>query len=391
MEEDNKLSYEQSLINKKGNELAQLTPQLSRSIENISKELNGNAIIGDREWALNTISMLIGLGDMNDQLQVYIKAATDAGATDNEIQDILSLSSIYAGNPRAVNAARSISPYLKKESNSLRPGVTEELINVGDHETMVWDNHADGFPIVLIHCLSLDHRTWREVYPELSKTGARVIAYDIRGHGWARNAPVTNDLDQLAGDLHNLLDYLEIKQADIYGASYGGAVAQSFAVDYPEETRALALIATGLKGFSILAQRANDAEKDGMAAQVPESLIRWFTPETIALNPWEVRYARECIRHMSVDNWAAAWRTMATGDATKTAGSINVPVLALGGEHDASAVPQIMKQTADAYPNSKLIILESGTHMMPMEQLKRTAEHLIQFYKDVDQNDFRKD
>ncbi|ANK61450.1 hypothetical protein AYR56_03765 [Loigolactobacillus backii] len=385
------MSTKQTIVDQKVAELAQLTPQLSRAMANTGKELNSNAIIGDRNWALNTLAILIGMGDMNDQLQVYVKAATDAGATDNEIQDVLNLASIYAGNPRAVNAARSIAPYLKRESDRLRPNVTEELINVGDHETMVWDNHAAGFPIVLIHCLALDHRTWRDVYPEVAKTGARVIAYDIRGHGWARNAPVTKDLDQLADDLHHLLVKLDIKQADIYGASYGGAIAESFAIDYPADTRSLALIATGLKGFPVLAQRADAAEKDGMEAQVAESLIRWFTPETIARNPWEVRYSRECVRHISVTNWAAAWRAMAVGDATAAARTVKVPVLALGGKQDASAVPPIMKQMAAAYPNSKLVTLDPGTHMMPMEQPQAVAEQLIKFYQAVNQNNFRKD
>ncbi|MFC6171839.1 alpha/beta fold hydrolase [Loigolactobacillus jiayinensis] len=381
----------QSIVDQKVTELAQLTPQLSRAMANTGKELNSNAIIGDRNWALNTLALLIGMGDMDDQLQVYVKAATDSGATDNEIQDVLNLASIYTGNPRAVNAARAIAPYLKQESDRLRPNVKEELINVGDHETMVWDNHAAGFPIILIHCLALDHRTWREVYPELAKTGARVIAYDIRGHGWARNAPVTKDLDQLAQDLHQLLVQLDIKQADIYGASYGGAVAQAFATAYPEATRSLALIATGLKGFPVLAQRAVAAEKDGMAAQVAESLIRWFTPETIARNPWEVRYGRECVLHISVANWAAAWRAMAAGDATETAGALKMPVLALGGQQDASAIPPIMQQLAAAYPNSKLVSLDPGTHMMPMEQPQAVAEQLTKFYQTVEQNNFQKD
>ncbi|GAT17968.1 alpha/beta fold hydrolase [Secundilactobacillus silagei] len=380
-----------NIVDQKVAELARLTPQLSRAIANTGNELNANAIIGDREWAMTTFAMLIGMGDMSDQLQVYVQAAQAAGATDDEIQDVINLASIYAGNPRAVSAARTVAPYLKSEQLRLRPNVTESLVNVGDHETIVWDNHADGFPVVLIHCLALDHRTWREVYPEIAKTGARVIAYDIRGHGWARQAPTTQNLDQLADDLHHLLAKLGIKQADVYGASYGGAVAQSFAVDYPQEVRSLALIATGLKGFPVLAARADAAEKDGMEAQVAVSLIRWFTPETIARNPWEVRYGRECVRHMSVANWAAAWRAMAAGDATETAPKTTVPVLALGGAQDASAVPQIMAQMAAAYPNSKRVTIDPGTHMMPMEQPQATAKELVEFYQSVDNQTFRKD
>ena len=80
-------------------------------------------------------------------------------------------------------------------------------------------------PMLLIHALDMDHRFWRSVFPKLAARG-RVVAYDIRGHGRARGAPLTTDLDQLAGDIAWLLDQLEAPLVDVYGVSYGGAIAQ---------------------------------------------------------------------------------------------------------------------------------------------------------------------
>ena len=37
-------------------------------------------------------------------------------------------------------------------------------------------------------------------------TAGRVIAYDIRNHGWARGAPLVRDLDHVADDADSLLD-----------------------------------------------------------------------------------------------------------------------------------------------------------------------------------------
>ena len=102
-----------------------------------------------------------------------------------------------------------------------------------------------------------------------------MIAYDIRGHGRARGAPLTTDLDQLAGDIAWLLDQLEAPLVDVYGVSYGGAIAQQFALGSPERVRSLGLIATVIQAPAReLAARSVDAEQQGMEAQVAKSLIR---------------------------------------------------------------------------------------------------------------------
>jgi 3-oxoadipate enol-lactonase len=50
-----------------------------------------------------------------------------------------------------------------------------------------------------------------------------VIAYDIRGRGFARGAPLTTDLDQLADDAAALLDTLGVSAVDVYGDRHRGA------------------------------------------------------------------------------------------------------------------------------------------------------------------------
>jgi len=95
-------------------ELEALAPQLSRAINKTGFEIGANSIIGDREWALTTFAMLLAMGDMGNQLEVYLSAAVKSGATDDEILDIINMASIYTGAPRAVNAARQIASALSR-------------------------------------------------------------------------------------------------------------------------------------------------------------------------------------------------------------------------------------------------------------------------------------
>ena len=370
--------------------LNELTPTLGRFVlEDGFGNVLGSATTGYREWNLQVLAVLAAMGDAGDQSEVYLRAAIESGATDQEIKDVLSLCYLYAGAPRAVTAARRMSDYLNQERGRLFLNSTESVVALSDHDTIVWDSHGmgvetKGIPVVLIHALDMDHRFWREVFPVLAEQG-RVITYDIRGHGHARGAPLTTSLDQLACDLRDLLDRLEIPVADVYGASYGGAIAQHVMLRIPERVRSMALIATFAKSpRAELAARATDAEQQGMEAQVAKSIIRWFLPESIAEDLWMVRYARNRVRRTRPEEWAAAWRAMAELDVTEQAPNIEMPVLVLSGTRDLSSTPELMKATAAVYKHSEFVSIEGGTHMMPMEQSAATASALVAFRNRVE-------
>jgi len=374
-------------LRSKVDHVGRISPALQRHLAGTAPMLR-NTTLGNREWGLVTMAMLIAIGDAPDQLRTYLDIAVAAGATNDEVIDVINQAAIYVGGPRAVNALRSLENALGAERDRLLPGVTESVVRVGDHDTVVWDNGGDGVPMLLMHCLSLDRRVWRDVYPQLASTG-RVVAYDIRNHGSARGAPLVRDLDHVADDAAALLDALDIEQADVYGASYGGAIAQHLVLNHPDRVRSLALIATSpWCPTDTLDARAADAEADGMDAQVAESLIRWFAPETIAENGWAVRYGREMIRKDSAAEWAASWRAMARLDVVDRLAEICVPTVAIAGQQDLSAIPEALQAIADGVDGCRYVLVDPGTHMMPMEQPDALAGVLLEFRHDVQSGAF---
>ena len=70
---------------------------------------------------------------------------------------------------------------------------------------------------------------------------ARVLVYDVRGHGKTTWPGQIGDysLPTYARDLSALLDALDIEQAHIGGVSQGGMISAQFAVDFPDQTRSL--------------------------------------------------------------------------------------------------------------------------------------------------------
>lgn len=358
--------------------LADPAPELSAFVVRRQLgDLGAAAALDPREWSMMILAALATLGDTADQLGVYAEAALGNGATDAELADVLHVIDGYAGTPRAVNAARAIATNVP---GALGPTRRELVVPLSDHETgVVVQGREDGTPILLMHALCMDRHYWRAVAPTLA-TRAHVVSYDLRAHGRARGGPLPTSLDQMADDAALLMDELGLDTADVYGASYGGAVAQHFALRHPDRVRGLALLATGARSpHDLLAARATNAEHNGMAAQVPESLARWFLPESIAHNVWGVRYARSRVLHARVEDWAASWRNMANLDVQDRLPEISAPTLVLSGANDLSSYPEAMKVLSDDIPDSRFVSVDPGTHMMVLEQPQATADALAAF------------
>jgi pimeloyl-ACP methyl ester carboxylesterase len=104
---------------------------------------------------------------------------------------------------------------------------------------MYYEIHGRGSnePLVLLHGSFMTiSNNWTGWIGELSKTRT-VVAVEMQGHG--RTADIKRDFsyESLADDIAALLDYLEIKQADLLGYSMGGGVAMQVAIRHPEKVR----------------------------------------------------------------------------------------------------------------------------------------------------------
>ena len=72
----------------------------------------------------------------------------------------------------------------------------------------------------------------------------RVLQYDCRGQGQSDHPEAPYSMAGHADDLAALLDALAVPRAHVLGISYGGEVAQAFALGYPSRVRSLVLADT---------------------------------------------------------------------------------------------------------------------------------------------------
>ena len=98
--------------------------------------------------------------------------------------------------------------------------------------------------LVLVNGYAASALAWpREWIRDLADE-VRVITLDNRGSGWSRFAPTPFTIEEMAGDVLDVLDDAEVESAVVMGISMGGMIAQEVALATPERVDALALVAT---------------------------------------------------------------------------------------------------------------------------------------------------
>ncbi|TRM67854.1 Alpha/Beta hydrolase protein [Schizophyllum amplum] len=150
--------------------------------------------------------------------------------------------------------------------------------------------------IALSNSLLTDLSMWDRLVPFLlapqepaAPRGYNILLHDARGHGKSSTSPAPLSIPQLARDLADVLDALQIPLLHaVVGVSQGGAVALSFAAQFPNRTKAVVACDTGPRTPAgnreawdariALAQEteAERGEGAGMAALADVTIPRWF-------------------------------------------------------------------------------------------------------------------
>ncbi|MEJ2863270.1 alpha/beta fold hydrolase [Actinomycetospora flava] len=81
-----------------------------------------------------------------------------------------------------------------------------------------------------------------------------VVRFDVPGIGGSPLPWVPLPMAGLAGLLSGLLDELGYARADVLGLSWGGGIAQQFALQHPDRTNRLALVSTGTGAMMVPAR-----------------------------------------------------------------------------------------------------------------------------------------
>jgi pimeloyl-ACP methyl ester carboxylesterase len=275
-------------------------------------------------------------------------------------------------------------------------GITIEYTTTGD---------PDRPPLLLIMGLGAQLTAWDDQFVDaLAERGLYVIRFDNRDMGrstWFDEAGAPDLtaivggaelqpaylLADMAADAAGLLDALGIPSAHIVGASMGGMIAQSFAIQYPDRVRTLVSImsttgdpSVGQPHPEILgslvgpppADRAAAIDQAVKMAGVIGSTGFPFNEERLRANA-----AASYDRAFHPDGTARqAVAVFASPDRTSGLAAVRVPTLVIHGEADPLIDLSGGRATADAIPGAALWIIPGMGHDLPPELFKEIADRV---------------
>jgi len=244
-----------------------------------------------------------------------------------------------------------------------------------------------------------DHREPQASWGRLADR-YRVVVQDQRGSGQSGlNPPFTHQ--QWVEDAESLRRHLNLGAVVIAGGSYGGYLAQEYALAYPENVVAVLLRDTA-------ADHSHDQEAEANALASPRvrdrldyaRFRRIFDGKCtsdddmrdcfVEIQPlynvnWEPARDAERLKaihwHHATHN-AAFSRNLLHFDLKPRLGEVQAPVLITHGRHDWIIPLAAAEEMARLYPHARLVIFENSGHSPQIEQVELWEATVRRFLAD---------
>ena len=273
--------------------------------------------------------------------------------------------------------------------------MAEQTAQVGDIE-IAYETFGDPQDpaLLLVMGLATQMVAWHEDFcAELAGLGFHVIRFDNRDVGRStamRDLPVPSllqlatrskkaagyTLSDLAADAVGLLDALGIDKAHVAGASMGGMIAQTIAIEHPDRVLSLASIMSNtgarwsgqpkLATYRVLLG-VPPKEKDAFVEHVL-GVYKIIGSKGFDRNEDDLRR----IASVSFDrgrNPAGSGRQLAaiiaSGDRTEQLKRLDVPAVVIHGTKDPLVNPSGGRATAKAIPGARFVPIAGMGHDLP--------------------------
>jgi pimeloyl-ACP methyl ester carboxylesterase len=267
----------------------------------------------------------------------------------------------------------------------------------------------DAPAVLLIMGLAAQSIHWPDAFCQaLADSGVQVIRFDNRDSGLSTHltdAPPPNlpaalagdfssvsyTLSDMAADAVGLLDYLGIQKAHVVGASMGGQIAQTMAIDQPDRVRSLTSMMSST-GNAQVGQPSPEVLRSVFSGppavtrdEVIERMVRaarvvgspGYPSDENEIAARAGRAYDRCYDPIGTARQAVA--TVASGDRTERLRQLKVPTLVIHGLADRMCDISGGRATADAIPGAELVLIEGMGHDLASGLRSQLASRIAEF------------
>lgn len=277
--------------------------------------------------------------------------------------------------------------------------------------TLEYDVRGDGDPLLLVMGLGAQMTDWPDDFvSQLADAGFRVITFDNRDIGlsteftWQAPSQVKTALgmmarrpvkaeyvlSDMAADAVGLLDALDIESAHVAGASMGGMISQTIAIEHPARVRSLTSIMSNtgdrrngrIAGKLIAKIVRLPAPTRETAVERSVTTFRLVSGPHFDESEHRLLAKRNVERSYRPEGTARQTAAIAASpDRTPGLHRLQVPTLVVHGLVDPLVKPSGGVATARAVPGSRLVMYPDMGHDLPrprwadmIGEVRRTAD-----------------
>ncbi len=241
-----------------------------------------------------------------------------------------------------------------------------------------FDGPGEAPVVVLSNSLGTTLEIWDDQVASLAGP-FRVLRYDTRGHGDTPAPPGPYSIAELAGDVLELLDRLELERVSFCGLSIGGMTGLWLAINVPERIERLALCSSSAhmpprEGWL---ERAATVRAQGIEAVAEAALERWFTREFGEQRPDVLARVRATLLTTTPEGYAGCCEAIADHDMRAELGRIRAPTVAIVGADDPASPPEHARLICETVPGARLVVVERGRHLVNVERADAVTRELL--------------
>jgi pimeloyl-ACP methyl ester carboxylesterase len=233
--------------------------------------------------------------------------------------------------------------------------------------------------LVFLHAFPLSSAMWEPTLDTMPE-GWRAIAPELR---WEAGV----GMNDLAGDVVDLLDHLDVTHAAVVGCSMGGYVLFEMLKSAPRYITAVGLVSTrpgadNEEGRKNRQKMIDQVDREGVEAVAAQMVTKLLGATTQRDRPDLVKQVKNLIvTNTPARVKAAITAMMERSDSTPLLAKIDVPALVIHGAEDTLIPPTEAEGMHRAIRNSQLELIPFSGHLPNLEQPAPFEAMLWQFLK----------